>query len=442
MYGMSRVPMREGISFAQALVGIKTQSQISKYHKTQRAGIEATNESLQKGLDTLNEYIDASYDESTVLPVFLKMDVWKMLRAGTTSSALDPTGQKIHRYSLIGKDWVNKVRFDDAPMVETFLLRVAEGLSIDTDKKSNQTNLEAFNDKINTPVIQDAIAAIQSKDQAHYDRIIDAVDFINLKGGERVKTFAALVAYANYLTARETPGQETFEASLMGEVDGVSNGPMLTLLLAGLTVGGLSQEELFAKGGFFVDGENKDFNVYRGTGVPDLYEHVSRAMLDALIKAFPNSTPFMDSVGYFSGKNISKEGETPVYELTTRKNIKSAVNPIMFGSAVFNAVRGLFNTFIDGIYEKIAEVNSLEPGQEKVDAVAELNRQLMSLGLIDKAETVEALLEDFEIKPKEFDTLWKQYYLGNSKIGIGSVIKNSLDTYFGDYLEKRDRVFI
>ena len=442
MYGMSRVPMREGISFAQALVGIKTQSQISKYHKTQRAGIEATNESLQKGLDILNEYIDASYDETTVLPVYLKMDVWKMLRAGTTSSALDPTGQKIHRYSLIGKDWVNKVRFDDKEMVNTFLLRVAEGLDIATDKKSNQTNLEAFNDKITTPVVQDAIAAIQSKDPAQYDRIIDAVDFINLKGGERVKTFAALVAYANYLTAKDS-GQEIFEASLMGEVDGVSNGPMLTLLLAGLTVGGLSQEELFAKGGFFVDGENKDFNVYRGTDVPDLYEHVSQRMLDALIKAFPNSTPFMDSVGYFSGKNISKEGETPVYELTTRKNIKSAVNPIMFGSAVFNAVKGLFNTFIDGIYDKIAEVNSMEPGQEKENAVAELNGQLLSLGLIDKVETVEALLEDFEIKPKEYETLWEQYYSGTNpkfKFGIGSVIGTNLTDYFSDYLEKRNRV--
>ena len=443
MYGMSRVEMREGVSFAQALVGVKTQTQISKYHKTQRAGIEATNESLQKGLDILNEYIDASYDETTVLPVFLKMDVWKMLRAGTTSSAIDPTGQKIHRYSLIGKDWVNAVRFDDKEMVKTFLLRVAEGLDIATDKKSNKTNLDAFNKVINTPVIQDAIAAIQSKDPAQYDRIIDAVDFINLKGGERVKTFAALVAYANYLTAKETPGQETFEASLMGEVDGVSNGPMLTLLLAGLTVGGLSQEELFAKGGFFVDGENKDFNVYRGTGVPDLYEHVSQRMLDALTKAFPNSTPFMDSVGYFSGKNISKDKNNPVYELTTRKNIKSAVNPIMFGSAVFNAVRGLFNTFIDGIYDKIAEVNSMETGQEKTDAVAELNAELLSLGLISEVETVEALLEDFEIKPKEYETLWKQYYSGTDpkvKFGLGSVIGANLTDYFSDYLEKRNRV--
>lgn len=439
MYGMSRVPMREGISFAQALVGIKTQSQISKYHKTQRAGIEATNESLQKGLDILNEYIDSSYAETTVLPVFLKMDVWKMLRAGTTSSALDPTGQKIHRYSLIGKDWVNEVRFDDKEMVDTFLLRVAEGLDIATDKKSNKTNLEAFNDKINTPVIQDAIAAIQSKDPAQYDRIIDAVDFINLKGGERVKTFAALVAYANYLTARETPGQETFEASLMGEVDGVSNGPMLTLLLAGLTVGGLSQEELFAKGGFFVDGENKDFNVYRGTGVPDLYEHVSQRMLDAIRVNFPTSNSFMDSVGYFSGKKTS----TGAYELTTRKNIKSAVNPIMFGSAVFNAVRGLFNTFIDGIYDKIAEVNSMEAGQEKEAAVTELNKQLLSLDLIDEVETIEALLEDFEIKPKEYEDLWNQYYSGTNpkvKFGLGSVIGANLTDYFKDYLEKRNRV--
>ena len=442
MYGMSRVEMGEGISFAQALVGVKTQTQISKYHKTQRAGIEATNESLQKGLDILNEYIDASYDETTVLPVFLKMDVWKMLRAGTTSSAIDPTGQKIHRYSLIGQDWVNKVRFDDKEMVETFLLRVAEGLDIATDKKSNKTNLDTFNKVINTPVIQDAIAAIQSKDPAQYDRIIDAVDFINLKGGERVKTFAALVAYANYLTAKDA-GQETFEASLMGEVDGVSNGPMLTLLLAGLTVGGLSQEELFAKGGFFVDGENKDFNVYRGTGVPDLYEHVSQRMLDAIRTNFPTSNPFMDSVGYFSGKNISKDKNNPVYELTTRKNIKSAVNPIMFGSAVFNAVRGLFNTFIDGIYEKIAEVNAIENPEVRETALQELNNQLLSLGLITEVETIEALLENFEIKPKEYEDLWEQYYSGTDpkvKFGLGSVIGANLTDYFSDYLEKRNRV--
>lgn len=430
------------LTYAQRLVGIKSQEQISKAHHTQRKGIIATNDSLQAGLDTLLKHYNDVTETNAVLPVYLKMDVWKMLRAGTNGSAINPTGEKIHRYSMIAKDWIQQVKFTDTALVESFKLRVAEGLGIETDKKDNKTSLSKFDALLKgkdvfSLQINAAISAIQAGE--NLDKVVDAVDAVGLKGGERMKTFSALVAYANYLTALENK-QDSFEASLMGEVDGVSNGPMLTMLMLGLTVGNISMEDMFAKGGFYTD-DNKDANVWLSNPDNlDLYKATSQYVLDAIADwSVNNQGALLDGLNYFSGK---ENDVTKAIELTTRKSIKEAVNPIMFGSALSNAVRGLFNKFIDDIYSKISSVyNMPEENQEaKTQALAELNTQLINLGLLDSTQTIEVLQNNFEVSTQEYNSLWNAYYGQKGQRTIGRAIHFALDTYFGPFLTTKKAI--
>ena len=434
------------LNFAQRLVGIKTQEQISAAHHTQRKGMIATNDSLQAGLDTLIKHYTDYTEAGAVLPVYLKMDVWQMLRAGTNGSAINPTGEKIHRYSMVGEKWATKVRVRggteaDAELRDSFILRVAEGLGVETDKKSNEYSIgKAREILVNKDTfslqIKAAIEAIQSGD--NLERIVDAVDAVGLKGGERMKTFSALVAYAKYLTAFKN-NDEFFEASLMGEVDGVSNGPMLTMLMLGLTVGNISMGEMFAKGGFYTD-DNKDANVWLSNPDNlDMYKATSQYVLDAISNwALENlGSPLLDGLNYFSGK----ENEvTKAIELTTRKSIKEAVNPIMFGSAISNAVRGLFNKFIEDIYSKIAFVYNMpeEDVEAKSLAIAELNEKLVSLRLITEPQTIEHLHNKFEVTNQQYELLWNSYYV--QKGTIGKAIYGALDTYFAPFLQTKTAI--
>lgn len=435
------------LNFAQRLVGIKTQEQISAVHHTQRKGMITTNDSLQAGLDTLIKHYTDSTEAGAVLPVYLKMDVWQMLRAGTNGSAINPTSEKIHRYSMVGEKWATKVRVRggtdaDAELRNSFILRVAEGLGIETDKKPNEYSIGkakeilVINKDTLSLQIKAAIEAIQTGD--NLERIVDAVDAVGLKGGERMKTFSALVAYAKYITAFKN-NDEFFEASLMGEADGVSNGPMLTMLMLGLTVGNISMEEMFAKGGFYTD-DNKDANVWLSNPDNlDMYKATSQYVLDAISNwtLEHSGSPLLDGLNYFSGK----ENEvTKAIELTTRKSIKEAVNPIMFGSAISNAVRGLFNKFIEDIYSKIASIYNMseEDLEAKNLAIAELNGKLVSLRLITEPQTIEHLHNKFEVTKQDYEMLWNSYFV--QKGTIGKAIYGALNTYFAPFLQTKKAI--
>src|SRR5206468_12021556 len=100
--------------------------------------------------------------------------------------------------------------------------------------------------------------------------------------GEAGHSLDALTGLAAYSRLKE--GETSFEVNMLAEVDGVTNGPMLSHLLMGAAS---SIEQLFSmlnRGGFYQVGSSFDqFNDWRSTsGNMDLYETTTMNTLDRL----------------------------------------------------------------------------------------------------------------------------------------------------------------
>ena len=456
-----------GISLAQRIMGQKTPAQIQAMHWTERKPAESTNAGLQREwdaiLDTEASLGEAIYNDG----MYLKTSVWKMLRVGI-SSAINPTAYKIHRYLLKGKDWNTTVSFSDINRLNNFKLRIAEGFGLPTDKKSNETTLiklEEFVGK-HAAAIESMRVWVQGSGELNQDAVLALLDATELKGGERVKAFDALVAYAQHQKAIKD-GSESFQTDIMGEVDGVANGPMLTLLMLGLSIGGQSMENLFAKGGFFTDQETKDFNVWRENPENvDLYLDVADKVSGTIVSGLRGDLGYgkkknrmmtaehkryATAIWYFDGKG-DVDGEMI---FTDRSGIKGGVNPIMFGSGTQTAVKAMFGAFLESITKRIAKVNAMEEGELKVAAIEELKENLTILGFKDiEPATITQLQEEFFIDKRDKSRLWSMYYgetdtfvndegkkvTFTANPGIGAFVEQGIKDYFGPFLEKRQQM--
>lgn len=407
-----------GTEFTYSLLGSKTEEQIAALQLMERDGAEAASDAIRKEVDMLFDVTDNMTDAAYGTGLYLKTSLWPSLRVGITSS-INPTGSKVHRYLLKGKDWNTEIKFNDSVMVQNFMLRIAEGFGVPTDKQANAVSIATAT----PPEVMLGVKAIQeaiTNKPFNKEHILLAIDKVGLGGAERTKTYDAMYAYAEYLNAKEE-GLDSFSTDLMGEIDGVSNGPIMTMLTYGVLAGGLSFEELFAKGGFYTD-DNKDFNVWHGKGNKDFYKDAASAMAKAIadyrIGIEGPEKAFIDALAYFA-KDES---------ILTRKRSKDAINPLTFGSALDKAANGVLLALLGEIPAAIRNADT----QEKLDVLV---GHLKALGLDVGSPTRESMLNSFELTKPEVESVLKKY-----ESSLSLPIQDALKEYFGEFLEARNGI--
>ena len=189
------------------------------------------------------------------------------------------------------------------------------------------------------------------------------------EGGEKMHSLDALMAMAKYQKAKNDAGTDangnqlpySFDVQLMGEVDGVTNGPMLSHLLLGA---GASVEALLirlTRGGFFQTGSGyMNYNVWRGEeGHTDLYESTIGAALKK-ISQIEGMSQTLTRLEKITGSLSNKE--TGKIEKAGRNIIKTPLTAMLFGAAIPGAIDSMFRDFVSKVYEgfeKIAEKHLL-----------------------------------------------------------------------------------
>jgi hypothetical protein len=115
------------------------------------------------------------------------------------------------------------------------------------------------------------------------------------QGGQNFHSVDALMALATEAQAA-VDNKTSFTVQMMGEVDGVTNGPMLTHLLLGAAATAKDLFGLLNRGGFFEQGNpSTQYNVWReAAGNLDLYERTALNMTAAAQK--------LAQIGVFSAK--------------------------------------------------------------------------------------------------------------------------------------------
>lgn len=421
-------------------------------HAANRVSNEAKNDGLLRELQRAKEYFTSLLNQPEALetPIYFEHTVWKQQRVGIATNLINPQTSKIHRHMLFRKTWETKVNMQDAAQMENFILRVAEGLGVKTDKQSNAKSLEEVTGKkLADPKIQAAAEVLmkslagETLSQADQDILLEGVQ----KGGEKMHSLDALMALAHWGAAAKA-GKTEFTVQMMGEVDGVTNGPMLSHLLMGAAASVKDLFGLLNRGGFFeVGNEHNQYNLWRGAaGHFDLYEVTAGHMVQEVQALIRNgikskkgkvlmdpgtAATVMGAIYGFTGTLADKDGKV---EKAGRDIIKTPLTAMVFGSSVGAAVESMANKFIESIYAGIEDTAKGKEGAQTTKQLIENINLLLTQGYgngILTNLTIEQLME------KQFDADQIKALKMVFKLTVGSAVKTTMETDFAEYIKQR-----
>lgn len=345
-----------GDKVALAIAGV-TETTPGNTHRTNRDSLKATNDGLKREFDRFKQFVGSMADNTAAL--YFEHTVWKQQRVGIATNAINPQTSKIHRYMLYRQSWDTKVELNDAAQMDNFRLRVLEGMGVKTDKQSNVKSLSMYSGIVNTPEVQAAVEALR---KGLYDNAMSEQDQQSVlkavqAGGENFHSLDALVALAHEAQAIKT-GQPSFNVQMMGEVDGVTNGPMLTHLLLGAASSVQNLFGLLNRGGFYeVGSTDTQYNQWReGPGKMDLYEVTAQHMTEAvqrLLGTNPQMSAALNAIYAFTGPLNDQHGSVTK---AGRNIIKTPLTAMVFGSSVMSAVDSMADNFVKSVYAGIEDV--------------------------------------------------------------------------------------
>lgn len=422
-------------------------------HAANIPGMKATNDALLREITNIKGFVGDMMTEgkpNLTKPLYFDHSMWLPQRVGIATNLINPQASKIHRHMLYRSAWETEIDVTDEDSMEGFLLRVGEGLGIKTDKQDNTKSLLATFDKIdavNAGVVA-LVRMLQNPDSGSMPvddqkAVLAAVK----QGGENMHSLASLMALAQYKIA-DAAGESKFKTQLMGEVDGVTNGPMLSHLLLGAasTVEGLFS--LLNRGGFYQQGSgHENYNLWRAVaGHFDLYETTAGHMTEA-VQRFINDgiTGFkgkqvmngstvklvMGAIYGFTGELADKDGTV----LKAGRNIiKTPLTAMVFGSAVSKAVQSMADKFVSAIYEGIEAASAGKANALTREQIIENLNVLLSQGgafMIPTNTSLDKLMST-PFTLDQIDGLQKTF-----KNTLGKAVRETMEVDFVGFISQR-----
>ena len=413
---------------------------------THRESARAKSDDLRRQIRNFSDFagrLPQLSPEGLEQGLYFETSVWKPQRVGIKTNLINPQSSKVHRHMLYLKAWETEVKLDDTASLNDFLLRIGEGFGVKTDKLTNEAALEEVRAKLADPVIRAGVSAIR---QALYDQGEGGVSAIAQDrirravkaGGENFHSLDALVGLAHYAEAKAS-GKPSFTVQLMGEVDGVTNGPMLSLF----ALGAASFQRL-VRGGFFPLGSTEQtteraYNRWRSQpGHLDLYEETIDAVnrgLQELLTQKPKLNSLLAAIQQITGPlsdngSVSSDG---------RKIIKTPLTAMVFGSSVSAAVDNMAEEFVDKVYQRIEGIAKSGDASRLPALLGTVNQLLgwseVQAPRLDVNLPLERAMESFRLQPAQVRAL-KQVF----RDSVGRQVGKTLREHFAVFIERR-RVF-
>lgn len=412
----------------QALYRIAGVVNDAPLHIENVASREAKNEGLMAQVDNYNAFINKMVADPTTegleQPLYFGRSVWKPQRVGLNTNVINPQTSKVHRHMLAMDNWETEVDMADPQQVSNFQLRVLEAFGKKTEAKATALVLNDYDATVNTPVIQAGVEALAKILRGDSDMsgtaeqaIVDAVDATegNFHGLD------ALVALAHQKNAVDGKFKTTF----MGEVDGLTNGPMLSLLMLGA-----KDMSVMNQGGFFaLSDKYEQFNDFKGDGNLDLYESTVKGALTRLNVA---DAARLEALQVITGQLLTDEGNVTS---KGRNVIKKPFTAMMFGSNTETAVLDMAEGFVDSIYAQMERVAGQQDEAGMVKILEAANTLIGKKGLILDAKMGIAVALETKFTPAQREAIRASFYEL-----LGQHVEASLKDNYGVFLERRNTV--
>ena len=403
------------------------------------ASYEARREGLRREYRNLQNFKESVLMKDGVLdtntPFFLEHVMWLQGRVGIATQGINPQTSKIVRHAITRAQWTNTLDMNNAEHMQEFFHRVAESLGVKSDRFLDTTELDKETQaRINDPVFQAGVQALVSLEKNPEQGSLtpeqhQALMLAVRAGGEGMHSLAGLMALAHWEVAKER-GQAEFTSQLLNEVDGVTNGPMLSFILYGV-----ADFAILNKGGFFQETDGyKQYHEYRGTeGNKDLYETITELVRSSIAR--------LQETINDNGKPEVKAATVKAVEYfkpIDRNFAKEPTTKTIFGAAVFGTVKGMGSALVQDIYTKIEKL-SLESddkwASERGQIIKNINHLLIHGNTPVNGEFIEMPLiaNNADLMKLQFTERQVKAIQAAFERSVGKGVSNALTSFFAQF---------
>lgn len=349
--------------FLEDIAGIENVDKLVM-HSELRDGAQAANDNLRRELDQLIDLWDfLGALGNPFRNFYARPDQWKNSRIGYVGSWANMQTSKIARFLVAPAGWETTVvpsgKVDKGQTsLKNFKLRVLEGLGAKTDSKSDYETLKSFDETVSADHIKAAVKVLQRVVDTDLKMTTEEENIVanaTKKVGNKLHGFEALWALAQYENAKvhdPISGQyilKPFTTMVSAEIDGKTNGPMLSMWLLGVI-----DSTFAAMGGFFTHASGvRGFGQWK-PGNYDLYERTSAKVMEVL-----------------TSMNLGDELETSLFNLlgspfdkktntitkAGRDLVKNPLTTLIYGSGLINTVDKMTDVFVENIYKQVAQIH-------------------------------------------------------------------------------------
>lgn len=423
------------------MLGYVSEADLENVIEARRGGVEGKNRQIEKDLDTTKRWKEELEAQPNGLDTlfYYTHTVWRQGRMGI-ANAFNPQSSKIMRYFQGKASWERKVEFG-TPSENWFLLAVAEGFDIVSDKQSDQASIDKFRTLLQgepdkpgsmakARTIRTGINGMReilkgNNTLENQRAVTDAV-----KAGKMgMKTYQVITAYAEYLNARQD-GETSFTHSLAREVDGITNGVFITTLQFAKD----NVQDLFKMlnrmGVFGKTDKVKDFVTYNKEGNQDSYKTLAKDWNEGNIQ-FINTNPkyreaYLALQSLF-GEMVDDEGAV------TSEGRTLAKNPLMtfiYGASYGTILNNMANNGIENLYDSLQKAYDAKDLNMANQELAKFGRVIGERLMVRNGKE----LKNFKLNRNQV-----KKFQGKTRLIYKDGLEAALSKDFGTTIEARDK---
>lgn len=415
--------------------------------------VQAKNEGIVREYNRIKQFVSeviqpAATEADTELgavPFYPEMFVAKQQRVFQKTNGFNQQTSKMHRNVYRKGSWAVDINVSDETTMDNFRLRVLEALGTKTDAQTNDRTLAqfeaAFDPELqNSPkgkekasALRDAIKSLQkviyegtALSDAEVQAVVDGV----AKGGEKGLTLAALQDMAHYMQAMET-GAEKFPVQFQGEIDGKTNGVIISQLLFGGAESAEDMKNRMRRGGLFFEGdEQSQFNAWKQEGNLDQYESLAKRLNEIAQLSLASDPKTYEAIEAFTKPLSTKDGQVAK---EGRDFTKNPLTTLMFGSTLYSAVDKMGDKLIAQISKRIVDVVDGNTPSTMKEVLQDLNVLITRGG----GEPINVNMSNAQALSSELSTKQIKAIKRAFHNSLGDAAKQAFEEEFGTYLQQR-----
>lgn len=390
---------------------------------------QSTNSDILISLAAVREFITdiSSKETGLATPFYLTSEFWKQLRLGMNSSTINTQNNKLHR-ALFGVGKPHTVAITDIAARQLHVRALAQAFGVKTDKldpdvNSMPTRIEDLIAPTDLNIFKVAAEAMNASGTAQLtteqsELVITAVKL----GGEGMHTYSGIVALAEELKATAS-GSVSFETTLNYEVDGKTNGPIISFLQLAGAKDLADLKRRMAMGGMFSDGITDNYFKHVFNGGLDTYEAFGKVWSKTASNIVANLSP----VELTKFEELTKIIGSLDEPNKARKLAKPAVTVFSFGASIKTIKASFAQSGLTDLYTKI---NDNQTDFSESGVLAELSKSIKIITGIEHTFTKENVLTKL---PNNIE----KAFIYKINTTLGEALQIALDLEFADMTKNR-----